>query len=60
VRAIDSVDAAKQAHVRRAGERLWRRRFARDPTVERMRFDVAAVELGDGEEARIEIVRAAF
>jgi putative endonuclease len=60
VRALDSVDAKKQARVRRAGERLWRRRFARDPTAERMRFDVAAVELGEDGEARIEIVKAAF
>ena len=31
VRALDSVDAKKRARVRRAGERLWRERFARDP-----------------------------
>jgi putative endonuclease len=60
VRALDSVDATKRARVRRAGERLWRRRFARDPSVERMRFDVAAVELDEDGEARVEIVKAAF
>lgn len=60
VRALDSVDAQKRARVRRAGERLWRERFLRDASVERMRFDVAAVELLPGGEARIEIVKAAF
>jgi putative endonuclease len=60
VRPLDSVDAKKRARVRRAGERLWRERFARDPRVERMRFDVAAVELLPGGGERIEIVRAAF
>jgi putative endonuclease len=60
VRPLDSVDRGKRARVRRAGERLWRDRFARDASVQRMRFDVAAVELGENGEARIEIVRAAF
>jgi putative endonuclease len=46
--------------VRRAGERLWRERFAKDATVERMRFDIAAVELLPDGEARIELVKAAF
>jgi putative endonuclease len=60
VRALDSVDAKKRERVRRAGERLWRERFARDPTAERMRFDLAAVDLLPDGGARIEIVRAAF
>src|SRR6185295_11489964 len=60
VRPLDSVDAKKRARVRRAGERLWRERFARDPTVERMRFDAAAVELLPDGAARIEIARAVF
>jgi putative endonuclease len=60
LRALDSVDHRKQARVRAAGERLWRTRFARDPSVERMRFDIAAVEmLPDGSTA-IEHIRAAF
>lgn len=59
-RPFDSIDAKKRARVRRAGERLWRDRFARDPTAERMRFDAAAVELLPDGEARIEIARAAF
>jgi putative endonuclease len=60
VRPLDSVDLRKQERVRRAGERLWRERFARDPRVERMRFDVAAVALSPSGVAGIEIVRAAF
>jgi putative endonuclease len=58
-RALDSVDARKRARVRAAGERLWRERFARDARVERMRFDIAAVDLSP-EGARVEVVRAAF
>jgi putative endonuclease len=60
VRPLDSVDVAKRARVRRAGERLWRERFARDARVERMRFDVAAVRLLPGGGMNIEIVKAAF
>ncbi|MFT3771947.1 MAG: YraN family protein [Minicystis sp.] len=60
VRPLDSVDARKQQRVRRAGERLWRERFAKDRSIERMRFDVAAVELSADGGARIEIVKAAF
>jgi len=60
VRPLDSVDAKKRERLRRAGERLWRERFADDASVERMRFDVAAVELVPGGEPRIEIVKAAF
>ncbi len=57
--ALESVDARKIARVRRAGEALWRTRFERDPSVERMRFDVAAVSFEGGATA-IEWVRAAF
>jgi putative endonuclease len=60
VRPLDSVDAKKRERVRRAGERLWRDRFAGDLRVERMRFDLAAVELLPDGGARIEIVKAAF
>ena len=58
-RALDSVDARKRARVRAAGERLWRERFERDASVERMRFDIATVELLP-EGARVEVVKAAF
>jgi len=60
VRALDSVDARKRERVRRAGERLWRERFADDHQVDRMRFDVAGVELLPDGGARIEVVKAAF
>lgn len=60
LRPLDSVDAGKRQRVRRAGERLWRDRFARDARVERMRFDIAGVELAPNGEAWIEIVKAAF
>ena len=60
VRALDSVDIGKRRRVRRAGEELWRSRFSRDARVDRMRFDVAAVDLLPGGDTRIEVVKAAF
>jgi putative endonuclease len=60
VRPFDSVDREKRARVRRAGAQLWRNRFARDPSAERMRFDLASVDFAAEGEPRIEIVKAAF
>jgi putative endonuclease len=57
---LDSVDAKKRARVRRAGEQLWRDRFAHDARVDRMRFDLAAVTIDDEGAETIEIVKAAF
>ncbi len=54
-----SIDLAKQRRVRRAGERLWQRRYRDDPTAERLRFDAASVSF-DGERALVEYVEAAF
>lgn len=59
-RALDSVDSRKRARIRAAGERLWRDRFARDPSVERMRFDIAAVAFAPDGAAIVEHVKAAF
>ncbi len=58
--ALASIDARKRARLRAAGERLWRERFARDATIERVRFDVAAVELLPDGRANIEHIKAAF
>lgn len=60
VGALDSIDAKKRARLRAAGERLWRERYASDPSIERMRFDAAAVRRGKDGEVEIEIVKAAF
>ncbi len=54
-----SIDEKKRARVRRAGERLWQRRYRSDESVARMRFDAAAVTWVDGE-ATVEYVVAAF
>jgi putative endonuclease len=51
---FESVTPRKAQRVRRAGERLWRERFQRDATVNRMRFDVAAVTYAPDGQARIE------
>ena len=50
---LASIAPAKAKRVRAAGERLWRERFLRDASVNRMRFDVAVVTFEHGE-ARIE------
>lgn len=56
---LGSVTRQKRERIRRAGERLWQRRYRRDASVERMRFDVASVRL-DLEPVVIEYVVAAF
>jgi putative endonuclease len=54
-----SIDSMKRKRIRRAGERLWQRRYKNDASVERLRFDAASVTF-DGELARVEYVKAAF
>lgn len=57
--AFGSLDPGKRRRVRLAGERLWQRRYARDTSVERLRFDAASVTFVDGV-AHVEYVAAAF
>lgn len=58
-RGLASVDWKKRERIRRAGQRLWNRRYRMDSSVERLRFDAASVTFGsDG--AHIEYVPAAF
>lgn len=56
---LASVDPRKQLRVRRAGELLWQRRFKKDATAERMRFDIVGITLVEGAPS-FEHVRAAF
>ena len=56
---LSSINAVKRQRIRRAGQRLWDRRFKYDATAKRMRFDVASVLYVDGE-AVVEYVAAAF
>jgi putative endonuclease len=60
VGAFTSVDWKKRARLRAAGRALWRRHFERDPSVERMRFDVASVSFDGTGVATVEIARAVF
>lgn len=46
-----SILPEKRRRVRRAAQRLWRIRYAKDPSVSRLRIDAAAVVLRDGEYA---------
>ncbi|HKQ71562.1 MAG TPA: YraN family protein [Polyangiaceae bacterium] len=57
---LESVARAKARRIRKAGERLWRQRFQRDPRVSRMRFDVAVVTYDPPGTPRIEYARAVF
>ncbi len=54
-----SLDAGKRRRIRRAGEWLWQRRYSKDPSAERLRFDAASVVFEDGV-ACVEYVPAAF
>ncbi len=56
---FESIDWRKRRRLRAAGESLWRTRFKRDARLERMRFDLIAVDLS-GHEPSIEHARAAF
>ena len=57
--AFGSVDGWKRTRLRRAGERLWRRRYRFDANLDHVRFDVASVSFRAGV-AEVEYVRAAF
>jgi putative endonuclease len=56
---FDSIDWRKRRRLRAAGESLWRTRFKADARLDRMRFDLIAVDLS-GDPPVIEHVRAAF
>jgi putative endonuclease len=55
-----SIDGSKRQRIRRAGERLWQRRYKKDESVERLRFDATSVTFLPGRPPRIEYVEAAF
>lgn len=59
-KALATVDFKKRDRLRRAAKLLWARRFCKMPGIERMRFDVAAVDLSDEAAPHVEYVRAAF
>ncbi len=54
-----SLDGSKRHRIRVAGARLWQRRYQHDPTVRRLRFDAASVQLS-AEGTLIEYVEGAF
>lgn len=57
--ALGSINNRKRHLIRKAGARLWQRQFRHDPTVTRMRFDAASVDLTSNEPV-IHYVKAAF
>lgn len=54
-----SIDHAKRQRIRRAGERLWQRRYRHDESAARLRFDAASVRFED-ERAVVDYAPAAF
>jgi putative endonuclease len=58
MRALESIDHAKRARLRRAAHHLWRSQLASMPSVERLRIDVAAVVFS-GWKTRVEYVEGA-
>jgi putative endonuclease len=57
--ALGSVDHLKRVRLRRAGERLWRRKFKYRSDIDHVRFDVASVSWTSGE-LQVEYIKAAF
>ncbi|MBN1607554.1 MAG: YraN family protein [Polyangiaceae bacterium] len=57
---LGSMGPLKRQRIRRAGERLWQRRYRNDDSVERMRFDAASVRFDARGVASVEYVIAAF
>ena len=57
--AFGSIDGWKRTRLRRAAERLWRRKFRYRAEFDRVRCDVASVTWENGE-ANVEYIRAAF
>ncbi len=55
-----SIDSAKRRRIRRAGERLWQRRYKNDASVERLRFDAASVTFDEKGRPEVEYAEAAF
>ena len=59
--AFGSIGHEKRTRIRRAGDRLWNRRYCRDESVSRMRFDAASVVLAtNGDAPVIDYAPAAF
>jgi putative endonuclease len=54
-----SITRSKRERIRRAGQRLWRERYQRDPSALMLRFDAACVSF-EGEHTRVDYVPAAF
>lgn len=59
VGAFESIGHVKRRRLLHAVDRLWQRRFASMPDVERIRVDVAAVSF-DGPTTRVEYIEGAF
>jgi putative endonuclease len=56
---FESISPSKRARLTRAVERLWRDKFARNPGIERVRIDAAAVTFS-GSQTRVEYIAGAI
>ncbi len=57
--SLGSIGITKRLRIRRAGNLLWARRYRRDPSVTRLRYDVAVVHSFSGKNY-VEYIPAAF
>ena len=57
---LETVDAAKRKRLRTAAEILWTSRYSKWPELERVRFDVAAVEFTSSGGPSLTYIEAAF
>ena len=55
-----SLTVGKRRRIRQAGERIWHSRYRHDVTLERMRFDAAAVHVDSMGEFGVDYAFAAF
>jgi putative endonuclease len=55
-----SIQEPKRRHIRRAARRLWRVRYAHDPSVSRLRIDAATVTFTSNGHAQVTYCPAAF
>jgi len=60
LRSLDTLDRVKRSRLRRAAAILWSRKWRRLPGIERVRFDVVAVDLDGDQAPQVEHIRAAF
>ncbi len=58
-KSLASLNGKKQMRILQAADRLWRSTLSKDPSIERLRIDVAAVTF-DGRATHVEYIEGAI